>query len=206
MKKIPRNAEKLVFDFTDVSYVSSAGLRELLVCRKQYPGDRMTIINVQENVYEVFEMTRFDAIIPVEIAKDRDAAYMTLSFKSFLEKKVQTESGRVVVKTDTDSYTWSDIDKCSQLVADDLAKLGVKKGTHVGLISANSINWIITFFAIQKLGAMAMLFNFGLFPHETAKVASIADVTHLCYGEMPAAQDEEAFLNEVKNAEDTVFL
>jgi len=201
MKKIPRNAEKLVFDFTDVSYVSSAGLRELLVCRKQYPGDRMTIINVQENVYEVFEMTGFDAIIPVEIAKDNDAAYMTLSFKSFLERKVQTESGRVVVKTDTDSYTWSDIDKCSQLVADDLAKLGVKKGTHVGLISANSINWIITFFAIQKLGAMAMLFNFGLFPHETAKVASIADVTHLCYGEMPAARDEEAFLNEVKNAE-----
>ena len=201
MKQIPQNAEKLIFDFTDVNYVSSAGLRELLVCRKQYPGDRMTIINVQENVYEVFEMTRFDAIIPVEIAKDRDAAYMTLSFKSFLEKKVQTESGRVVVKTDTDSYTWSDIDKCSQLVADDLAKLGVKKGTHVGLISANSINWIITFFAIQKLGAMAMLFNFGLFPHETAKVASIADVTHLCYGEMPAAQDEEAFLNEVKNAE-----
>ena len=201
MKQIPQNAEKLIFDFTDVNYVSSAGLRELLVCRKQYPGDRMTIINVQENVYEVFEMTGFDAIIPVEIAKDHDAAYMTLSFKSFLEKKVQTESGRVVVKTDTDSYTWSDIDKCSQLVADDLAKLGVKKGTHVGLISANSINWIITFFAIQKLGAMAMLFNFGLFPHETAKVASIADVTHLCYGEMPAAQDEEAFLNEVKNAE-----
>ena len=201
MKQIPQNAERLIFDFTDVNYVSSAGLRELLVCRKQYPGDRMTIINVQENVYEVFEMTGFDAIIPVEIAKDHDAAYMTLSFKSFLEKKVQTESGRVVVKTDTDSYTWSDIDKCSQLVADDLAKLGVKKGTHVGLISANSINWIITFFAIQKLGAMAMLFNFGLFPHETAKVASIADVTHLCYGEMPAAQDEEAFLNEVKNAE-----
>lgn len=201
MKQIPQNAEKLIFDFTDVNYVSSAGLRELLVCRKQYPGDRMTIINVQENVYEVFEMTGFDAIIPVEIAKNHDAAYMTLSFKSFLEKKVQTESGRVVVKTDTDSYTWSDIDKCSQLVADDLAKLGVKKGTHVGLISANSINWIITFFAIQKLGAMAMLFNFGLFPHETAKVASIADVTHLCYGEMPAAQDEEAFLNEVKNAE-----
>ena len=201
MKQIPQNAEKLIFDFTDVNYVSSAGLRELLVCRKQYPGDRMTIINVQENVYEVFEMTGFDAIIPVEIAKDNDAAYMTLSFKSFLERKVQTESGRVVVKTDTDSYTWSDIDKCSQLVADDLAKLGVKKGTHVGLISANSINWIITFFAIQKLGAMAMLFNFGLFPHETAKVASIADVTHLCYGEMPAAQDEEAFLNEVKNAE-----
>lgn len=201
MKQIPQNAEKLIFDFTDVNYVSSAGLRELLVCRKQYPGDRMTIINVQENVYEVFEMTGFDAIIPVEIAKDHDAAYITLSFKSFLEKKVQTESGRVVVKTDTDSYTWSDIDKCSQLVADDLAKLGVKKGTHVGLISANSINWIITFFAIQKLGAMAMLFNFGLFPHETAKVASIADVTHLCYGEMPAAQDEEAFLNEVKNAE-----
>lgn len=206
IKQIPQNAEKLIFDFTDVNYVSSAGLRELLVCRKQYPGDRMTIINVQENVYDVFEMTGFDAIIPVEIAKDNDAAYMTLSFKSFLEKKVQTESGRVVVKTDTDSYTWSDIDKCSQLVADDLAKLGVKKGTHVGLISANSINWIITFFAIQKLGAMAMLFNFGLFPHETAKVASIADVTHLCYGEMPAAQDEEAFLNEVKNAEGSTVI
>ena len=203
VKQIPANAEKVIFDFTNVTYVSSSGLRELLVCRKQFSGDKMEIINVQENVYEVFEMTGFDSIIPVKVAQDTDATYMTLSFKSFLEKKVQTEGGRVVVKTDTDSYTWEDIEKCSQIVADDLSKLGVKKGTHVGLISANSINWIITFFAIQKLGAMAMLFNFGLFPHETAKVASIGDVTHLCYGEMPAVHDEDAFVDLVKDAEES---
>lgn len=201
VKQIPEHADKVIFDFTDVDYVSSAGLRELLVCRKQYPGAKMEVINVQENVSEVFEMTGFDSVIPLKMTQTSDAAYMTLSFKSFLEKKVQTEGERIAVKTENESYSWNDIEKCSQIVADDLSKLGVKKGTHVGLISANSINWIITFFAIQKLGAMAMLFNFGLFPHETAKVASIGDVTHLCYGEMPAVSDDEAFIDTVKNAE-----
>ena len=86
-------------------------------------------------------------------------------------------------------------------MAEDLSRAGVKKGTHVGLCSTNSINWIITFFAIQKLGAMAMLVNPGLFPQEIANVAAIGDITHLCCGEMPAVR-EDNFSDDIVNAPD----
>ena len=34
--KIPEATKQLLFDFKDLAYISSAGLRELLVCRKRF--------------------------------------------------------------------------------------------------------------------------------------------------------------------------
>ena len=31
---IPDNVKKIVFDFSDVSYISSSGIRELFICKK----------------------------------------------------------------------------------------------------------------------------------------------------------------------------
>lgn len=199
IQKIPSDTEKIVLDMRDVYYLSSSGLREVVVCCRQFPDNGVRINNVQEDVYEVFKVTGFDSFIPMTIADDNSSTYLNMSFKSFLEKKVSTEGDRAAVKTDDDIYTWNDIDKCSQIVASDLEKAGVKKGTHVGISSANSVNWLITFFAIQKLGAMAMLFNFGLFPDEVVKVAAIGDVTHFCYGNMPAVKEPAAFESRLKD-------
>lgn len=57
----------LVFDFDKLDYVSSAGLRVLLSCQKimQKQG-KMKLINVCNEVNEVFELTAFNKILTIE--------------------------------------------------------------------------------------------------------------------------------------------
>ena len=51
---------KLVFDFKDMEYISSAGLRVILSAQKKMntQGDRI-VKNVSDDVMEVFEITGF---------------------------------------------------------------------------------------------------------------------------------------------------
>lgn len=59
------NAGKtLIVDADDLEYISSAGLRVILRLRKENPD--MKIINASSEVYEVFEMTGFTEMIPIE--------------------------------------------------------------------------------------------------------------------------------------------
>ena len=61
------NAEELVFDFANVEYISSAGLRVLLSAHKKMSGkDGMKIRNINEIVREVFEVTGFTDILTIE--------------------------------------------------------------------------------------------------------------------------------------------
>ena len=55
----------LIFDCNELVYVSSAGLRVLLTAHKRMNG-AMKLINVNELVMEVFEMTGFADIWVIE--------------------------------------------------------------------------------------------------------------------------------------------
>ena len=60
-------AEKLVFDFSNVEYISSAGLRVLLSAHKKMSAKGgMTIKNINEIVSEVFEVTGLTDILNIE--------------------------------------------------------------------------------------------------------------------------------------------
>lgn len=58
---------ELEFDFRDLAYISSAGLRVLLSAQKvmNKQGD-MKIYNVNEEIMEVFEVTGFIDILNIE--------------------------------------------------------------------------------------------------------------------------------------------
>lgn len=57
----------LVFDFSKLEYISSAGLRQIIVAYKKMAGkDGFKIINVSDEVYNVFELTGFDQKIHIE--------------------------------------------------------------------------------------------------------------------------------------------
>ncbi|MBE6392684.1 MAG: STAS domain-containing protein [Lentisphaerae bacterium] len=55
----------LILDFTAVDYISSAGLRVVLMANQQMEDvdGNMTVENVNEDVRDVFEMTGFDSLL-----------------------------------------------------------------------------------------------------------------------------------------------
>ena len=59
----------LVFDLDELEYISSAGLRVVLRTRKAEPT--LKLVNASSEVYEIFEMTGFTDMIPVEKAYRR---------------------------------------------------------------------------------------------------------------------------------------
>ena len=58
----------LVFDFTDLIYISSAGLRVLLMTKKKASacGVRFSVTGANQMIREVFDITGFSSIIPLE--------------------------------------------------------------------------------------------------------------------------------------------
>jgi anti-sigma B factor antagonist len=58
---------ELVFDFSDLSYVSSAGLRVLLSAQKSMnEKGSMVVRNVSEEIQEIFDVTGFSDILTIE--------------------------------------------------------------------------------------------------------------------------------------------
>ena len=121
------------------------------------------------------------------IVKERDNMFTAdnheISYKELLAIKVKESPDHEMFNFAGKDYTWSDVDKLSTIIAHDLSKMGVHKGSHVGICGRNSINWVLTFFAIQKLGAVAVLINFNLKSSELVDIVHIGDITHLCFGD-----------------------
>ncbi|MDR3337594.1 MAG: STAS domain-containing protein [Treponema sp.] len=59
--------DKIILDFQGVSYLASAGLRVLVFAQKQLVSrsGSLSLINVNENVREVFEVTGLDDIFDI---------------------------------------------------------------------------------------------------------------------------------------------
>lgn len=64
---VERGVRRIVVDFTDVAYVSSAGLRILLATAKQLRavGGELRVCALNEAVQEVFEISGFNTLLPV---------------------------------------------------------------------------------------------------------------------------------------------
>lgn len=57
---------ELLLDFGKLEYISSAGLRVLLSAQKKMNAQgSMRILNVNETVYEIFEVTGFSEILSI---------------------------------------------------------------------------------------------------------------------------------------------
>ena len=67
--KNENNGKHTVIDADKLEYISSAGLRVILKLRKEEP--KLAIINVEPEVYDVFEMTGFTEMITIEKAYPR---------------------------------------------------------------------------------------------------------------------------------------
>ncbi|MCL2700055.1 MAG: STAS domain-containing protein [Defluviitaleaceae bacterium] len=61
-------ANTVVLDFAELGYVSSAGLRVLILGQKtaKAKGSKQTLVNVSSDIMEVFEMTGFSSVLHIE--------------------------------------------------------------------------------------------------------------------------------------------
>lgn len=58
---------ELVFDFSKLSYISSAGLRVLLSAQKTMNGKgTMVVCNVSDDIREIFDVTGFTDILTIK--------------------------------------------------------------------------------------------------------------------------------------------
>ena len=67
LKKSVSGVKELIFDFSEVEYISSAGLRILLAAQKVMNRQgSMKLIGVNADGMEVFEITGFSDILTIE--------------------------------------------------------------------------------------------------------------------------------------------
>ena len=67
LDELPADLTDLTLDFRNVPYISSAGLRVLLTNHKKMMATgTMKVINVSEDVMDVFEITGFKNVLNIE--------------------------------------------------------------------------------------------------------------------------------------------
>ena len=199
---IPDHAEVITVDCALLNDVTLRGLRELLIARRRFTAGIVRLVNVCPKVMRTLKVSGFLDFFEVEAAEEPGLEYMRLSFRDFLATKRYAMGDRVAVVSEAGQHTWREIDVCADVIATDLARLGVRKGSHVAICGRNSINWIYAFYAVQKLGAVAALINPGLKAAEIASTARGGDADFLCYGEIMEMKDEDAFLKQIETATD----
>ena len=143
----------VVIDADDLAYISSAGLRVVLRLRKNRP--ELKIINASSAVYEIFEMTGFTEMIPVE------KGYRKLSIEG-CEVIGQGANGKVyrldkdtIVKVYYKADALPDIQRERELarrafilgiptaIPYDVAKIGDSYGSVFELLNAKSFSKLI---------------------------------------------------------------
>ena len=199
LNAVPDDSAVLTIDLGNTLYISSAGLRELLIARKRFPGGRMRVTSVSDAVMEIFRVTGFDAILPIE--RGNRADFVQLSIRDFLKRKAASCGDAVAIRDCERDWTWRDLDLGSTALAGHLYEKGVRKGTHVGLAGTNSVNYILCFYAIEKLGALAVLMNFNLKPAELNRHVESGDVSLLCIGKLSSGASRELLEKELLTGE-----
>lgn len=63
-----------------------------------------------------------------------------------------------------------------------LMNFDIRKGDHIGIWSVNTPNWIFTYFALSKIGAIPVLFNTLVSYDEMVEAIKYSDIKTLFYG------------------------
>ena len=78
--------------------------------------------------------------------------------------------------------TWAQFDKKANRFANLLLSRGVKRGTKVGILLMNCLEWLPIYFGVLKAGAIAVPMNFRYSGEEIEYCVDLADVEVLVFG------------------------
>jgi fatty-acyl-CoA synthase len=79
-------------------------------------------------------------------------------------------------------WSWNELDRKVDQVASSLLALGVGRGEHVGIWSMNVPEWVVSQFAVGRVGAVLVNVNPAYRVHELSDALQMADVATLIVG------------------------
>lgn len=93
-----------------------------------------------------------------------------------LRHAVATHPDNVAVATPDERLTYADLDRRSSILATHLVRLGVGKGSRVGTLLPNGVDWVVAWAAITRVGAISTPVNTFYKACEMATMLRHADV------------------------------
>lgn len=99
-----------------------------------------------------------------------------------LHKMADQYGSRAALSYGNIKWTYKELDVITEEFAAGLNLQGIKKGDHVGILSENTPNAIFSFLAIEKMGAVACLFNTALNADELQGLFHLSDLKYLLIG------------------------
>lgn len=102
---------------------------------------------------------------------------------SRVEQHIQTIDPNIeALKLETEeTWTYGKLNEMSNKYANSLSDLGVKKGDRVGMLLYNNLEYFALYFAISKLGAIAVRLNFRLAGEELEYILNDSGSKVLCF-------------------------
>jgi acyl-CoA synthetase (AMP-forming)/AMP-acid ligase II len=99
--------------------------------------------------------------------------------------------------TENDRVTFRDIDDDSRALAKRMLGLGIGKGTRVGLFLPSSRDWVVSWAAAARVGALVMPFSTLYRAVELRQALRLGDVDTLIVRRVLFGRDQLEFLDEV---------
>ncbi|MBO0676131.1 acyl--CoA ligase [Mycolicibacterium sp. S2-37] len=98
---------------------------------------------------------------------------------ALLARSAEDFGSRTYLITPTDRLTYDEARSRSGILARQLLRHGVGKGTRVGVFFPNGVDWVIWWLALSRIGAVVVPLSTLYRPAEIAKVLRLADVALL---------------------------
>ena len=72
MERVGAGEQRLVVDFSKLNFISSSGMRVLLLAAKQLHARQgvLVLCSMQDHIHEVFRISGFDQIIPIRDSRE----------------------------------------------------------------------------------------------------------------------------------------
>ncbi|HVP80980.1 MAG TPA: long-chain-fatty-acid--CoA ligase [Thermodesulfobacteriota bacterium] len=99
--------------------------------------------------------------------------------RDYLEKQANERPTKPAILFKEEKMTFSDLNTFSNRLANRLLKVGVKKGDRVVLLFQNCPEFCVAYFAILKIGAIAVALDVRLSPAEMEMIFQEAEVSAL---------------------------
>lgn len=108
-----------------------------------------------------------------------------MNISEIVERNAKNSPYRNAVISGDREITWLDFNRMINRLGNSLLKLGIKKGDRVAIYLPNSLEYLITYFAVARIGAVAVPFNIL---YKAAEIKYIVNNAEACV--MVASQKE----------------